>query len=571
MTVTIDLSAPARRFVPAGTDFSSWDPAEAFYTRLEAEEPASADGLLDWLARWSELKRVLDEEGTRRSIASSCDTTDEKASAAYLDYIRTFAPRIEEWDHRLETRYYESPFREEVRARDYAQLDRVFSTNIELFDARNIPLQVQVGELVHEYDEITGGWVIQFEGEERTVPQMSRFMYETDRDLRRRAYQAVAEARLADRDRLDGIYDRLLALRGEMASNAKLPSFRDLAFRTMLRDYTPDDCARFHAAVEQTAAPLLRKIQARRRVRLGLDRLGPYDLAVDPEGRPPLRPFTTVPELLEKTSSLFHGIDPRLGGRFDAIRGFLDLESRKGKAPGGFQATFRAQRHPFIFANLVGLQRDLSTLVHESGHAFHSIQSRAQELFWVDQAGMEFCEVSSMSQELIMLGELDRFYPDAEERRRAAQEQWESVVHIFCWASVIDAFQHWIYTHPGHRPEDRREKFRELYARFMPELDWSDSPAGAQETHWQRQLHLFHVPFYYIEYALAELGALQVYRNFRADPRFAITRLLEAQELGGSRDIPTLFETADCRFDLDPGLLGELMAMVEGEIDRLET
>jgi oligoendopeptidase F len=247
----------------------------------------------------------------------------------------------------------------------------------------------------------------------------------------------------------------------------------------------------------------------------------------------------------------------------------MDIESRRGKAPGAYQATFREARRPFIFANFVGLQKDLSTMVHESGHAIHAVQSREQELIWLDHAAMEFCEVSSMSQELMMLPGLSRFYADPGDRTRAAREQWESTVWIFCWVAVVDGLQHWLYTHPDHTRPERNSKFVELYNRFMPPLDWSELPEGTLERNWQRQLHLFHVPFYYVEYAIAQLGALQVYRNFKKDRRAAVTMLLEAQSLGGSVTALRLFEVAGCRFDLGPELLAELMAMVESELAAL--
>jgi len=570
MTTAIDLTPPPRRFVPQGLSVDAWEPFETLYQELVDADISTVDALRAWLRRWSELKAVLSEEGTRRMVAASCDTRDEAVKHAYLKYVRDIAPKIEEWDHKLERRYYASPARQALRAEGNEQLDRVFAVGIELFDKRNIELNVRIQEKIHAYDEVTGGWIVEFEGEEYTVQQMAKHFQSPDRDLRRRAFNAVAEVRLGDTEKLDGLYDDLLALRAEAASNVGLPSFREYVFRANLRDYTPEDCGRFHDAIEQTAVPLLAKIYERRRALLGVDALAPYDTSVDEQGRAPLKPFDEVPELLDRTSGLFHDIDPRLGTRFDAIRTFMDLESRKGKAPGGFQATFEEARRPFIFANLVGLHDDLSTLVHESGHAFHSIESRAQELVWMDEAAMEFCEVSSMSQELIMLRGLDRFYADPSDRARAAREQWESAVHIFCWVAVIDGFQHWIYTTPGHTHDARRAKFAELYRRFMPVLDWSSCPAGALENYWQRQLHLFHAPFYYVEYAIAELGALQVYRNFKADPDKAVTDLLAAQRLGGSRSAPGLFEAAGCRFDLGPELLGELMAMVEAELDALE-
>lgn len=565
----IDLAPPERRFVPRALKVDAWEPFEKLYAALLEEEVGSPDALYAWLLRWSELRAVLSEEGTRRMVATSCDTADKAASEAYLAYIREIGPKVQEWENKLERKYYESPHRAAVRARGLEQLDRAFAASIELFDARNIALNTKANELVHRYDETTGGWMVSFQGAEYTVQQMAKFLHDPDRAVRRASAVASAEARLRDREKLDRLYDELLGVRAEIAGNLGLASYRDYAFRGNLRDYTPEDCKRFHAAIEAKSVPILAEIHERRRSKLGLKSLAPFDLEADLTGRPPLKPFETIPELTDKTQSLFEDLDPRLGARFRAIRPFMDLESRKGKAPGGYQATFEEQRRPFIFANLVGLHGDLSTLVHESGHAFHAVESRDQPLSWLQHAAMEFCEVSSMSQELMMLGGLSRFYPEEEDRRRAAVQQWESAVFIFCWVAVIDGLQHWIYENPGHAPADRRAKFTELYRRYLPSLDWSETPEGALENYWQRQLHLYHAPFYYIEYAIAELGALQVYRNFRADPAGAVTKLLAAQRLGGGAPAPKLFETAGARFDLGPGLLGELMAMAEEELRKL--
>ncbi|MCA9773432.1 MAG: M3 family oligoendopeptidase [Myxococcales bacterium] len=569
MEAAIDLSPPPRAFVPSGLLVERWGPFEALYERLAEARPESPDALLRWLHRWSELKSVIAEEGTRRMVATSLDTADEAASSAYLEFIRVFAPKVSEWDNRLERAYCESPHRAALRARGLEQLDRILSINVELFDERNIPLQVQASELVHAYDEITGGWIVRFEGREHTIQEMAKYLQDADRARRARAFEATARVRLADRDRLDDRYDALLGVRGAIAENLGLPDYRAYSFREMLREYTPEDCETFHAAIERAAVPLLAELYESRRRRLGVDRLEPWDLQVDPEGRAPLRPFEAVPELLDRVAGLFTSLDARLGRRFEAIRPYMDLESRKGKAPGGFQATFQEQRRPFIFANLVGVHDDISTLVHESGHAFHCVEGRSQDLVWLTEPAMEFCEVSSMSQELLILGRLDAFYSDPDARRRAAVSQWESAVQIFCWVGVIDAFQHWIYTNPGHGREERRAKFTELYRRFIPVIDWSGAPGGTLENYWQRQLHLYHVPFYYIEYAIAELGALQVYRNFRRDPAEAVTKLLEAQRLGGRLGAPGLFEAAGIRFDLGPDLLSDLMAMAREELREL--
>ncbi len=568
MTTTIELTPLNRAFVPADFEVSAQE-LKPLYERLIETPLDSPEDVKQWLTRWSELRSVVDEERARRQIAASCDTISEDVSAKYLDFVRNIAPVTTEWDFKLAKRYYDSPHRRSVQTSGWAEVDRVLATQVELFDEKNVALETQVKEIVHEYDEIMGGMTIEFDGKEYTPPQMRQFFHNTDRDLRRRAFVAMVEKLATVETELDHKFDKLFELRKAMADNVGLPDYREVAFKEKRRDYTPSDCETFHDAIEKSAVPLLRKIHEERREALGVDALAPFDLDVDVKGRSPLRPFEDVDILKDKTSQLFHRIDPRLGIRFDAFSENMDIGSRKGKAPGAYQATLREQRRPFIFGNFIGLQRDLSTMVHEAGHAIHAVQSREQPLIWLDHAAMEFCEVSSMAQELLMLDSLDQFYDREEDRKRAAREQWESTVWILCWVAVIDGFQHWLYTNPEHTHEERNAKFVELHDRYMPPLDHSYVADGVLQRRWQRQLHIYHVPFYYVEYGIAQLGALQVYRNYRKDPRAAVTMLLEAQTLGGSVGAPRLFEVAGCKFDLGPQLLGELMDLVAQELEQL--
>ncbi|MEK7765793.1 MAG: M3 family metallopeptidase, partial [bacterium] len=358
--------------------------------------------------------------------------------------------------------------------------------------------------------------------------------------------------RLADRDALEGLFEAQLALRGRIARHADCPDYRAYAFKLYQRfDYGPAECEAFHRAVETSVVPLLRRLQAERRRAMGLAALRPWDLAVDPAGRPPLKPFATAGELEERAARLFRRLDPALGARFDRMRelGLLSLENYKGKAPGGYQETYAERRLPFIFMNAVGTDQDVQTLVHEGGHAFHAFAARDHAVRAYRSTGAEFAEVASMGMELLALPYLDEFYPDPEVRSRAVRARLETIVEILPWIAAVDAFQHWIYTHPGHDREERRGAWVALLERFGGDVDWSGfEPERA--SLWHRQLHLFVCPFYYIEYGIAQLGALGLWRAARRDPAAALAAYRRALALGGSRPLPELFAAAGLPFDL---------------------
>jgi oligoendopeptidase F len=375
---------------------------------------------------------------------------------------------------------------------------------------------------------------------------------------------------LEDRDGLDEVFDAMIGLRDRIAHNADLADFRDYQFKAYERfDYTPADCFAFHDAIEKVVVPATRQAQRRRQAVMKLDVLRPWDLAVDPHGRGPLKPFATSAELMEKCGRVFNRLDAELGGEFaEMVRaGWLDLDSRKGKAPGGYQATFEEARRPFIFMNAVGLHRDVDTLLHEGGHAFHTIACRDEPLISYRHSGMEMAEVASMGMELLTSDLLDEFYAPAD-LARARREKLEGVLSLFPWIAIIDAFQHWLYANPAHDRQARTAQWSALVNRFGGSEDWSGFQA-TRESLWQRQLHLFEVPFYYIEYGIAQIGALQLWRNFRADPAVALRRYREALALGGSQSLPKLWAAAGLNFDFSAATLGPLIELVQSELGKL--
>jgi len=558
-----------RKFVDAGFVVKDADSIRPWVEKLLERPLSSAADLTRWLEDVSELEGIVGEDSNVRYVAMTCDTKDPAKTEAFLYFVREIAPKLAEWDDKIRKKYYDSPHRKNLDATAYGRLDRMFATAIELFVEKNIPLDTRLSEMSQEYQRITGAWTVEFDGKTRTMPQMSRYLQQTDGKMRESAWRAMTQRRLADAPALEALFDGMLKTRHEYALNLGLRDYREYSFKSKLRDYSPDDCLEFHDSIEKAVVPLMRRIFEKRRGQMGLERLRPWDLSVDPLGRPPLEPFKDVKKLQSGVGEIFQKIDPRLGEMFGAITETMDLDSRDGKAPGGYQTTFEERRVPFIFTNAAGVQGDVTTLLHEGGHAFHTIQCREAKMIWYRHASMEFSEVASMTQELFGNPHASAFYADGGEVKRAMFEQLERVVDLFPWVATVDAFQHWIYTNPGHTGEERAKKWLEISGRFEGGLDWEGIDPNVRKYAWHRQLHIFEVPFYYVEYAIAQLGALQLYREYKGSPKKAVDAYLSALKLGGSLSPKHLFESAGIRFDFSIGMLSELMAMVEEELETL--
>ncbi len=561
----------ARRFLAPNDDLNGWAAIEPHFDRLRDRPIDTRDRLEQWLLDYSELCAAVAEVGTDRHVKMTCQTDDPARKAAYIDFIENIYPPFKVRCQELDVRYTKSPASRELPRERYFVLDRAIRAGVELFRDENVPLQTEESKLEQQYQEISGAQTVEFDGKERTLQQLAPYAERTDRSLRQSAWEVEATRRLADKDQLDDLFDQLIRLRHRIAKNAGCRDYREYAFKAKLRfDYTPNDCLAFHNAIERSVVPASRRLQRDRQSKLGLDRLRPWDMVVDVKGRPPLRPFETAGELVEKSSKVFHRVDSNLGRDFDEMSrgGYFDLDSRKGKAPGGYQATYEEARHPFIFMNAVGVQRDVRTMIHEGGHAFHCMAARHDPLLAYRSSPIEFAEVASMGMEMLSLDALDEFYR-AEELDRACRSQFEGVISLFPWVATIDAFQHWLYTHPDHTRDQRREQWLALHDRFGGIADFTGYE-DALAWSWQRQLHLFEVPFYYIEYGIAQLGALQVWRNARSDRAKATRMYREALALGGSRPLPELFAAAGAQFDFSAKTLSPLIDQVLGELSELQ-
>jgi len=562
-----------RTFVPATLDCGDWNQIAPLFDILEkrAGECTTLAQFEQWLLDWSELGAAIDQDHSQRYIAMTCHTAVEEAEKAYLHVVENVQPQIKPREFTLARLFTEHPLRQKLPPERYAVYERNTALQVELFRLVNIPLETEEAKVGQQYQKLSGSLTVQFRGEEKTLIQMGRFLEEPDRALRQEVWELIANRRLREVDAMEALMDELIRIRGEIARNAGFDNYVDYAFRNRRRfDYTPADCLKFHDAIETEVMPALRELQAERRRLMNLPALRPWDLSVDPLGRAPLRPFEKVEDMVLHTQNIFEQLDPGLAADFRSMQDLklLDLANRKGKAPGGYQSTLSESRLPFIFMNAVGVQRDVETILHEAGHAFHALASRKEDLYAYRESPIEFCEVASMSMELLGNEYIESFYGPAE-AKRARYDHLEGVLEIFPWIATVDAFQHWIYSHPGHTRSERRGAWENLMKRFGGDADWT----GYEEVRahlWHRQLHIFLYPFYYVEYGIAQLGALQVWANSKRNRAQALHDYKAGLSLGGSRPLPELFAAAGCRFDFSRETIQPLVTLVREDLARLK-
>jgi oligoendopeptidase F len=561
-----------RTFVPADVDWGDWKQIAPLYDQLEAraaqcQTPADLE---QWLIDWGELSAALDQDGSLRHIAMTCHTDDEETEKAYLHFVERIQPETKPREFKLAEIFIAHSLRRKLPKDRYEIFDRNTALQVELFRPENVALETEEAKLGQQYQKLSGSLTVQFRGEEKTLVQMARYLEEPDRGLRQEAWELMARRRLQEADKIEDIFDELVKLREQTARNAGFKNYVEYAFRKLRRfDYTPQDCLQFHDAIEKELMPVVRELQIRRRGQLGLPALRPWDLGVDPLNRPPLRPFERVEEMVSNTQQIFNRLDKTLAGEFQQMQDLhlLDLANRKGKAPGGYQSTLAEARLPFIFMNAVGVQRDVETILHEAGHAFHALAAQNEALHAYRDAPIEFCEVASMSMELLGNEFIEDFYAPPE-AKRARHDHLEGIVKIFPWIATVDAFQHWIYSHPGHSRAERTATWQGLMDRFGGDVDWR----GHEPTRgslWHRQLHIFLHPFYYVEYGIAQLGALQVWANSKRDKSKALDDYKQALALGGSRPLPELFSAAGCKFEFNRATIKPLVSLVRTELAKL--
>ncbi len=560
-----------RRFLPETIDLTDTAQLTPVFDKLTAQldSVASVADLEAWLSAHSEVCAALAESSSLAYIAMTCQTDDEAKEKAYMHIVEVVDPWLKPRQFALMQKLSQLSLFDQLPPL-YAIYRRSVVTQVKIYREENVARETAVAKLTQQYQKISGSMTVQFDGKEQTLARMGRIQEEPDRARREAAWKTVVERRQQDAEKLEDLFDQLLVLRNEIAHAADFPDFRAYTFANYERfDYTPEDCLRFHDAVEHNIVPLVRELQKERQKKLGVETLRPWDLAVDPDHNPPLHPFDASSELLEKSHQIFAKLDPRLGEYYHVLRAqeLVDLDNRKGKAPGGYQSTLSESRVPFIFMNAVGVHRDVETMLHEAGHAFHALAAREQPLHAYRGAPIEFCEVASMGMELLAAPHLRMFYsePDA---KRAQRDHLEGIIKFFPWMATVDAFQHWIYTHPGHTRDERKAFWLSLMDRFGGIENWSGFE-NARANMWHRQLHIFEIPFYYVEYGIAQLGALQLWQAARRDLPSTLNNYLAGLSLGGSRPLPELFQTSGLAFDFTDKTIAPLMRNVKEALVEL--
>jgi oligoendopeptidase F len=557
---------------PAAFKEATWQEILPYYEELAAR-PLSRSNVEAWLEDWSRFESMLAEAASLANFAYSCNTADPANEEAQLRWGTQIGPVAKEQRTKLQARLVELDY---VRPGLETMLQR-FANQMQLFREENVPLFGDLSKLTTEWSKVSGALMVEWEGVERTPAQLLPFLEVNDREVRERAFRLRAKPYIEQRDTLAGLFDRMFDLRQQVARNAGFDNYRDYMHKDKNRfDYTPDDCMRFHESVETAVLPAVTRIWNRRRRKMGVDSLRPWDLLVDAEGRQPLKPFDDASGLVERAGDIFGAVDPDFRGYFDSMAkaNLLDLDNRKGKSPGAFCDTLPFRKMPLIMMNAVGIDDDIRTLLHESGHAFHSFETSKLPLLFQRFPGSEMAEVASMSMELLAAPFIDRdhggYYSEAEMRRSTAA-LLERVVIFFTHCASVDAFQHWIYLSPEGRDSDARDqKWLELRRRFEGDaVDWSGLDAE-RIARWYQQPHFFAYPFYYIEYGIAQLGALQVWRNSLRDHSEAVRKYREALALGATKPLPELFAAAGARLIFDPQGMHELVEVAEEQIEKLE-
>ena len=557
------------------TDFMdwTWSQIKPYFDNL-LERELTAETLESWLSDWTLLSDLISETRTRLWIRTTTHTADEAGVTRFHNYLVDIMEQVKSAEQKLKEKLLASGLSisgMEIPLRD-------MRTEVALFHAENVPLATEESKLSTDYDQITGTQTVQWEGQEITLLQLRAVYQNPDRAIRERAWHLEMERRAVDTPAFDALWKQLLQLRCQIATNAGYNDYRDYMWHARKRfDYTPADCTIFHGAVAEVVVPAATRIYERRRQRLGLETLRPWDLAVDTTNQPPLHPFKTIDELESGMEAIFHQVDPELGDYFTIMRreGLLDLDNRHNKSPGGYQTDLRLVKRPFIFMNAVSMHEDVQTLMHEGGHAFHCFLSAKLPYTQQLEITMEVAELASMSMEMLAAPYLTRdkggFYTPAE-AARARIEHLEEVITIWPYIALVDSFQHWVYTHSDQALDAKNcdEQWLALWKRFMPGVDYTGFES-AIPLRWRRQSHIFQDPFYYIDYGLAEIGALQVWENAIQNQAQAVTQYKAALALGSSRSLHDVFETAGAKFAFDAPIMRRLVGLIESTLADLET
>jgi oligoendopeptidase F len=570
---TANIQKTPRHFVPDNFVITDWQSLEPFFKELLDRNIDTPETLEQWLKDQSELEAVVSEDACWRQIKMTCDTENKALEDAFNFFSMEIQPNIQPYSDALNKKLVNHPLADSLQKEKYFTYLRSIRKSIELFRVENIPLQAELSVMQQQYGVITGKMTVTINGQEYTLQQAAKFLESHDRNIREEAYRKIQERRLQDKDPLNELYNQLIKKRNQEAINAGFTNYRDYRFKELGRfDYTKEDCFAFHEAVKQHVMPLVNIIYQKKKEKLGVNILRPWDIDAEPEGTNPLRPFKTSEELINKSIECFTKLRPFFGDCLKKMQELqhLDLESRMGKAPGGYNCPLAESGAPFIFMNAAGQMNDVTTMLHEGGHAVHSFLAHPLALTGFKEYPMEIAEVASMAMELFSMEHWQVFFSNAEELKRAKEHQLERVITIFPWIAIVDKFQHWIYENPQHTNQQRTDQWNEILKEFQDSvIDYSGLETYRSNA-WQRQLHLFEVPFYYIEYGIAQLGAIGMWMQFKKDQQKALDNYCTALSLGGTKTLPELYKTAGLKFDFSPEQIKELMEFVKEEMVDLK-
>ncbi len=572
MPRTADIQKLPHHYLPKDYVLTDWASIESFFKELLDRPIDHVSALEKWLLDLSELEAFISEDACWRQIKMTCDTTDKSLEEAFNYFCMEIQPKMQPYADALNKKLIQSPYTKELNQDLYFTYLRSVKKNIELFREENIPIQAELSVLQQQYGTIAGKMTINFREQEYTLQQAAKFLEDEDRLVREEVYRKVQERRLQDKESMHDLFSSLIQKRNQMALNAGFANYRDYKFVELGRfDYTKEDCFQFHEAIKLHVLPLIDKIYARKKKKLGLAVLKPWDTEAEPAGTKPLRPFTDGKDLFEKSVTCFEQLNPFFASclkKMNDLKHF-DLESRKGKAPGGYNCPLAESGAPFIFMNAAGQMGDVTTMVHEGGHAIHSFLAHPLALSAFKEYPMEIAEVASMSMELFTMNHWQSFFDNEEDLNRAKEHQLERTITIFPWIAIIDKFQHWVYENPNHTIDQRTHTWNEIVKEFSTDsIDYSGLDAF-RAIGWQRQLHLFEVPFYYIEYGIAQLGAIGMWMQYQKNPSTALENYMNALSLGGTKTLPALYEAAGIEFNFSPNYVKKLMDFTNNELEKL--
>lgn len=567
------ITRPKRTFLPENFSVTDWAALKPHFDNLLSREINSVDAMRQWLRDRSELEAIISEDLAWRYINMTRYTENEENNKRYEDFVVNIQPQIAPVSDQLNKKAAASEFLSKLeKETGYDIMIRSLKKDIEIFREANIPLYTEITQEQQKYAQISGAMTVEIDGKEMTLPQASVLLMSTDRKKRETVYHKVANRRLKDKTELDNLFSKLIELRTKVAANADFKNFRDYMFKAMGRfDYTPKDCFNFHESIQSEVVPILNDLAKDRKDKLKVDSLRPWDKAVDPEGKDALKAFSNGKELTEKTIECFYKLDPYLGQSLSIMKemGHLDLESRKGKAPGGYNYPLSEIGVPFIFMNATSTLRDMVTIMHEGGHAIHNFLTRELELNDFKSTPSEVAELASMSMELISMDHWNIFFTNPDDLKRAKREHLEDLIETLPWVATIDKYQHWLYENPTHSLEERRQNWNRIFDQFADTVtDWNGLQ-DAKDYLWQKQLHLYEVPFYYIEYGMAQLGAIAVWRNYRLNKQKGLEGYMNALKLGYMKSIPEVYAAANIKFDFSRAYIKELMEFVKKELNAI--